>query len=289
MVAQWFGHQRPMMPGSIATEEYEFIRKLIYDRSRINLGPDKKELVRSRLQKRLQALELKGFDDYCRLLKTERGDEEITDLLDVISTNVTEFFREWKHFEFLQKKVLPEWKSSNGSSREPFSVWSAACSSGEEPYSLAILLAEILGNAASAHSWQILATDISTRMLDLAQKAVYRSDRVKLPDPAWLRSHFQKGLGAWDGHYRVKSTICQKVSFQHLNLMEWPYPFTHKFHAIFCRNVMIYFDRRTQEQLIPRLVEHLTPGGYLFVGHSESLIGIGLTLKCVQPSVYQRV
>jgi chemotaxis protein methyltransferase CheR len=270
----------------IDAAEYEFIRQLVYDHSRINLGPDKAELVSSRLRKRARVLQLDGLEDYLRLLHSSQGEAEVTGLMDAISTNVTDFFREPDHFDFLRSTVLPEWKKARGSS-EGFQAWSAACSSGEEPYTLAIVLAEHF-RGSHEDGWDITASDISTRMLGRAQEAIYAQERVKLPDPEWSRRYFQKGTGKFEGHYRVKPVLCQRVTFRHLNLFEWPYPFKNKFNIIFCRNVMIYFDRKTQELLVPRLKEQLVPGGYLFVGHSESLIGIDHSLKCVRPSIYRR-
>lgn len=276
-----------MMPATLATEDYEFIRRLVYEQSRINLGPDKVELVRSRVQKRLRALGLPDFESYCRLLESSAGQDELTELLDVISTNVTEFFREWRHFEYLRDVVLPAWQAqAKQHPREPFRVWSSACSSGEEPYSIAILLAELLGEQRGL-DWRIMATDISTRVLGMAKEAVYKADRVKLPAPEWLRSYFQKGVGSWEGHLRVKASLRERITFRRVNLFEWPYPFNEKFHVVFCRNVMIYFDRKTQEQLVPRLAQQLVPGGHLLVGHSESLVGLEHGLKCVRPSIYQ--
>jgi len=277
-----------MTPATIATEDYDFIRKLVYEQSRINLGPDKMELVRSRVQKRLRALGLDDFESYCRLLDSPAGGEELTSLLDVISTNVTEFFREWQHFEFLRDRVLPAWQSQpKRNPREPFRIWSAACSSGQEPYSMAMLLAEFFRDKPS-RDWRVMATDISTRILAKAEEAVYPGDRIKLPEQQWLRAYFQKGVGNWEGCFRIKPELRERVTLRHLNLFEWPYPFTEKFEVIFCRNVMIYFDRQTQEQLVPRLAAQLVPGGYLMVGHSESLVGIAHHLKSVSPSVYQK-
>lgn len=278
--------------GAIAAREYEFIRKLIYDRSRINLGPDKMELVRSRLYKRLKFLGLDSYKQYCSLLKKDASDEEMTVLLDVISTNVTEFFREWKHFEFLRDTVLPSLvRSGCGRPFEPIRIWSAACSSGEEPYSIAILLADFFRRNPQfpQRTWQIMGTDISTRMLAAGRRGVYPKDRVKLPDPTWLHMFFQRGVGSADGYYRIKPEISASVKFERLNLVEWPYPTSDGFHVIFCRNVMIYFDGPTQKQMIPHLARRLLPGGYLFVGHSESLLGIEHGLKCVRPSTYQLV
>ena len=274
--------------GPLSAAGYEVIRRLVYQHSRINLGPDKMELVRSRVRKRLRALSLDDFDSYCRLLESPAGEGELTALLDVISTNVTEFFREVDHFRFLQQTVLPACFQRGGRRmQEPFRVWSAACSSGQEPYSLALVLAEYFRDQPQ-QAWQITATDISTRMLETARQGIYRRDQVKLPEAEWLRAYFQTGTGTWEGHYRVKACLRERVEFGHLNLFDWPYPWEQKFPVIFCRNVMIYFDRPTQEQLVANLVGQLEPGGYLFVGHSESLIGLGHGLKSPCPSVYQK-
>jgi chemotaxis protein methyltransferase CheR len=273
----------------IAAAEYEFIRELVYDLSRINLGPDKTELVSSRLRKRARALHLDSLESYIALLRSPSGAEEMTGLLDAISTNVTDFFREADHFDFLRHTVLPDWERAN--SRRPADVlraWSAACSSGEEPYTLAITLAEHF-QTRSGPGWSIVASDISTRMLSRAEEGIYPQERVKLPDAELLRRYFQKGTGKYEGYFRVRSELGSHISFRHLNLVDSPYPFREKFDVILCRNVMIYFDRKTQEQLVPRLKDQLAPEGYLFVGHSESLIGIDHTLKCVRPSIYRRV
>ncbi len=273
---------------TIDTEEYEFIRRLVYERSRINLGPDKTELVSSRVAKRLRALRLSGFSDYCAYLRSPAGEDEMTDLLDVISTNVTDFFREAEHMRYLADTVLPEWQAAQKSvGREPFRLWSAACSSGEEPYTLAIVMAEFFRDH-TPREWRILASDISTRILEKAQQGVYRQERVKLPQSDWLGRYFQRGTGDFTGYCRVKPVLRERVTFRHQNLMDWPYPWTDRFQVVFCRNVMIYFDRPTQEQLIARLKEQLVPGGHLFVGHSESLVGIEHGMKCVRPSIYRR-
>jgi chemotaxis protein methyltransferase CheR len=240
------------------------------------------------LRKRARALHLEGLSEYISFLRSPSGEEEVTGLMDAISTNVTDFFRERDHFDFLRQTVLPEWeKSEAGHEGRAFAGWSAACSSGEEPYTLAIELSEYFQLPRKAE-WSITASDISTRMLDRAQEGIYPHERVKLPDAELLRRYFQRGTGKFEGYYRIKSEVRRRVAFQRQNLFEWPYPFRQKFDVIFCRNVMIYFDRKTQEQLVPRLKEQLVPGGYLFVGHSESLIGIDHTLKCVRPSIYRR-
>jgi chemotaxis protein methyltransferase CheR len=282
---------KPVVPccmATIDTDEYEFIRRLVYEHSRINLGPDKTELVSSRVNKRLRALRLPGYREYCALLRSTEGEDEMTDLLDVISTNVTDFFREPEHMRHLADVVLPEWQKANARpAGEVFRVWSAASSSGEEPYTLAIVLAEYFREHAP-REWRVLGSDISTRMLDRAREGIYRQERVKLPKTEWLGRYFQRGMGDYAGSCRVKPLLRERVTFRHQNLMDWPYPFTDRFNVIFCRNVMIYFDRTTQEQLIGRLKDQLAPGGYLFVGHSESLVGLEHGLKSVRPSIYRK-
>ena len=271
----------------LADDDYAFLRDLIYEHSRIHLGPDKKALVTSRLAKRLRALHLPDYHEYCRLLRSPAGAEEMRSLIDRISTNHTHFFREIKHFDFLRDRALPEWRKQTAGRREVFRLWSAASSSGEEPYSLAICLAEHLAPASSG-AWQIDGTDISTRVLDLATQAVYSEDRLNDIPADWLHRYFQKGVGQWAGQFRVKDEVRQRVHFHHLNLLEPGYPFSQPFDVVFCRNVMIYFDRPTQEALVANLTQTLRPGGYLMVGHSESLNGIRHALKLVQPAIYRK-
>ena len=272
----------------IADEDFDFLRRLIYERSRIRLGPDKRTLVTSRLAKRLRALQLADYHDYCELLRSPGGGEELSFLIDRISTNHTHFFREQKHFDFLRDTVLPAWRAQTKGSPRIFNVWSAACSTGEEPYSLAIHLAEHLA-PARANTWQIEASDISTRVLAIAERGVYDEEKLAGLSPEWLHGHFQKGVGEWAGSYRVKEELRRRVAFHQLNLLEGRYPFTRPFEVVFCRNVMIYFDRPTQETLIGLLAERLVPGGYLMVGHSESLSGIKHSLRLLQPAVYLKV
>lgn len=272
----------------ISEKDYEFIRQFVYEQSRINLGPDKKELVSARLAKRLRAIGLNSYTEYCKLLQSSAGKEEVTNLVDSISTNHTYFFREIKHFEFLNDVVLPNWLQTHFRKGETnFNIWSAASSSGEEPYSLGILLQEVLQHHQGA-SWTLDGTDISTRMLDLARRGIFESDRLRDVKPEWLRRYFQKGVGQWDGHFRAKEMIRNRLTFHHVNLLQERYPFSKKFHTIFCRNVMIYFDRQTQEQLVAKLTDQLQPKGYLIVGHSESLMGIKHSLESVRPSIYRR-
>jgi chemotaxis protein methyltransferase CheR len=265
--------------------EFEFIRSLVYERSRISLGPDKRELVSARLGKRLRATNLPNLGEYCRLLQSPDAGEELANLIDVISTNHTFFFREEAHFDFLRNQAVPGLAARARSERwAQFHVWSAACSSGEEPYSIAMILAGCL-----AHwPWHVTATDISHRILAKAQAAVYREETVGRLAPDLVRTHFQRGFGPQEGNYRVKPSLSERVSFHQLNLLEGEPPLREPCQVIFCRNVMIYFDRPTQEELVARLTRRLVPGGYLFVGHAESLTNIRHDLRSVRPAIYQR-
>ncbi|HWL17666.1 MAG TPA: protein-glutamate O-methyltransferase [Opitutus sp.] len=265
--------------------EFDFIRSLVYERSRINLSSDKRELVSARLGKRLRATKLASVGDYCRLLQSPGAEGELAHLIDAISTNHTFFFREQAHFDYLRTVVVPELRAR--ASREHWSqlrVWSAACSSGEEPYSLAMTLAD----CANGWKWHIQATDISHRILEKARLAIYPEESVGRLPTATVQAHFQRGFGPQDGNFRIKPALREQVTFRHLNLLEGEPPFSEPFQVIFCRNVMIYFDRPTQEELINRLTRRLVPGGYLFVGHAESLTTINHSLQTVRPAIYRR-
>lgn len=266
--------------------EFEFIRKLVYQRSRICLDEGKREMVSARLAKRLSATSLGTVSAYCAWLQSGEAHDELAHLIDAISTNHTFFFRENAHFDFVRDRIVPEMLERRKVERWPrFLAWSAACSSGEEPYSLGITLQEALG---SGWDWHIQGTDISHRILGQASQAIYRDTAVSKVPPPLVRTYFQKGVGAQQGNYRVRAGLQARLSFQQMNLLEGDSPLNERFHVIFCRNVMIYFDRPTQEELVGRLTRRLLPGGYLLVGHAEGLTGIRHTLLAVQPAVYRR-
>lgn len=265
--------------------EFEFIRGLVYRRSRINLTADKRALVSARLGQRLRAHRLESLGEYCELLQSPDAPEELAHLIDVISTNHTFFFREAIHFDFLKRHVGPEMAGRAAAEKwKTFRVWSAAASSGEEPYSIAMTLTETF----PTWDWEIDATDISRVVLARAERGIYAKSAVQRLAPEVVRRYFQRGFGPQEGQYRVKAALRQRVAFQQLNLLEGGPPSPQPYQAIFCRNVMIYFDRATREELIARLSRWLVPGGYLFVGHSESLTGINHALKVVRPAIYQR-
>lgn len=265
--------------------EFEFIRNLVYERSRISLGPDKRELVSARLGKRMRATQMPDLGAYCGLLQSPGAEEELGNLIDAISTNHTFFFREQAHFDFLRDTVVPEMAArATAEGWEHLNIWSAACSSGEEPYSIAMTLA----GGPTTWPWHIQATDISHRILERAINAIYPADSVNRLTPALIKQHFQRGFGPQEGFYRIRPELRDRISFNHLNLLEGEPPFQGLFQVIFCRNVMIYFDRATQEELVGRLRRRLVPGGYLMVGHSESLTHIKHGLRPVRPAVYQK-
>jgi chemotaxis protein methyltransferase CheR len=266
------------------TSDFDFIIKLVYDRCRIRLHDGKQQLIKARLGKRMRKLGVAGLGDYCEYLRRTGDEDELTHLIDALTTNYTQFLRERDHFEFLVQTALP---SLLPKEPRPFSVWSAACSTGEEPYSLTFYLSEHYPRTAG-WNWRVLATDVSTKVLATARQGVYPADRLNSVPRAWWKKYFQRGTGQWEGHCRVKPSLGECISFRQINLLG-DYSIQERFEVIFCRNVMIYFDRPTQEQLVRRLGKFLVPQGYLLIGHSESLNGLDIGLRCLRPSVYQKV
>ena len=269
----------------ISKKDYDFIRDLIYRETRINLGDHKRELVTARLGKRIRALDLDTIGDYCSMLRKDTKNGELYHLIDAISTNHTFFFREINHFNFLNQVLLPQFAEGRLGNSRSLKVWSSACSTGEEPYSVAITLAEFLKDRPDVH-WDIQCSDISTRVLDFASKAIYDQSRLQHVQADWRRRHFQKGEKQMKGYFRIHPNLRKRLQFQRLNLFD-RFPWNEKFQVIFCRNVMIYFDRETQEDLVGRLANHLVPGGYLFIGHAESLAGVRHPYETVKPAIYR--
>lgn len=272
---------------SISPQAYRFIAERVYAHSRIHLGEDKQALVAGRLGKRLRQWGLGSFEAYCDFLDSDQGVQEMGVLVDLISTNHTHFFREIQHLDFLRDTVLKQMVPELIRRREPFRFWSAACSSGEEPFTVAIVLAEY-ARTNGAFEWRIEASDISSRVLERAQQGIYPEERVRVPQPDMLPRYFQRGTGTHEGFYRVKDSLRQGVKFHRMNLLQAMYPVAPVQHVIFCRNVMIYFDIPTQQELVGKLTALLPPGGYLIVGHSESLLGVKHALKSVKPGIYRK-
>jgi chemotaxis protein methyltransferase CheR len=273
----------------ITDPDFQFLRQLVYDQSSIHLGEEKKEMVCTRLNNRLTHLGLASVEEYCALLKSNLEPGEVTHLIDALSTNFTTFFREIEHFRFLKDHIIPEFLAGSlVHSPGPFRAWSAACSTGEEPYSMAIVLAACF-QVIDPASWQIFASDISTRVLEKATQGIYEESRVKLPNPAWLARYFQKGQRDWEGCYRVKRALRDQIVFEHMNLLHPGLRMSERYHLIFCRNVMIYFDQATTELLAERLCHQLHDGGYLIIGHAENLAQKPRGLKQIKPSIFRKV
>jgi len=272
---------------SISGRDYARLCELIYAEAGIHLGHDKKTMLEVRIKRRLKELNLTSYGQYCDYLFGHQGlKDEIVPLIDVVTTNKTDFFREPKHFEFLVSKGLPELIGQSEYGR-PLVVWSAGCSTGEEPYTLAIVLSEY----ALAHPgfrFKILATDISTTVLAQAERGVY-SDEVVAPVATPLkRKYFMRGREPGSSRVRVVPELRRLIEFRRLNFMDADYGLSERADAIFCRNVIIYFDRPTQERILGKLTRHLVPRGYLFVGHAETLHDMHLPLTPVAPALYRR-
>lgn len=269
--------------------DFELFRKLIYEKSGISLNKTKKELLRTRLRSRLEREGFTSYKSYYKHVLSDKSGCALVDLLDDISTNLTSFYREVNHFNFVEE-ALPEWvaKKQKVGDRE-FRVWSAGCSTGEEPYTIAFTLLKYLAEKQKSWTIKILATDISTDVLRKASGGVYEAERLKdVPDLA-KRNYFvsEKSVGK-KPLVSVRPEVKSLITFRRFNLMTANYPFKKMFDFIFCRNVMIYFDRPTQEKLVGKFCRHTAPGGYLFIGHSESLTGLKQDYSYVQPTIYRK-
>ena len=266
----------PLRP--LQSEEFQRFKHLLYESFGIDLRQGKEELVAARLGKKIRELGFSTYSQYFDYVTNQREGSALPDMVDLLTTNHTAFFREPVHFD-LFRRILTKLKSQ----RELMNVWCAASSSGEEPYSIAMTALEETAPGRVA----ITATDLSTRVLKTAQAGVYAAERVTGIPPELLRKYFLRGEGKASGFFRVKSSVAGQVAFGRLNLVE-PYSHPTLFSMIWCRNVMIYFDKPTQTRVVNRLSEWLEPGGYLFIGHSEALNGVSHSLKYVQPAVYRK-
>jgi chemotaxis protein methyltransferase CheR len=262
----------------LGSRNFEQIRELAYRTFGLALSHGKKELVSARLHRLVRSGGFRSFDDYCRHVLSDSTGESLGALIDALVTNHTAFFREADHLDFLRAHVAPFLAR-----RSSVDIWSAGCSTGEEAYTIVLALTDPLKNVRL----HVVGSDISRKALAQAARAVYPADRIRDLPEAWMRAAFQPVGDPPDG-YRVTDVIRSKVAFRRLNLIEpfhWPQPFP----VIFCRNVMIYFDRATQQKVVTSLSANLEPGGYLFLGHAESLIGIRHALEYVRPAVYRKL
>jgi chemotaxis protein methyltransferase CheR len=264
----------------LTPRQFEKISRLVYEVSGIDLHEGKEDLVKARLLKRLRHLNLANFDQYFKYLNSDRSGREIKSMVDILTTNKTEFFREPEHLLFLKENVVPLFGEN------PIRIWSAGCSSGEEPYSIAITLCESVPNIAK-YDIKILATDISERMVEKAQRGEYSEEALKDISAHLKHKYFQSEGSALNRKYKVIDEVRYLVKFAKLNLMD-DWPMSGPFDVIFCRNVMIYFNKPTQEMLINRFWHLLREEGYLLVGHSESLNFLLHDFLYVKPAVYQK-
>jgi chemotaxis protein methyltransferase CheR len=263
----------------ISDRDFQRFAELLSREAGIQLPPHKKPLLISRIASVMRTRNIPTYRGYFELIVADRSGAELTTFIDLLSTNVTHFFRESKHFEYLTELL----KAGAWADEPSVQIWSAACSTGEEPYSIALCLEASL---PPGQSYSILASDISTKALKVAERGVYPMDRVDGISLDLLRKGFQKGRGKAEGMVRVRNAIREHVQFRQLNLME-DLPFRKQFHVIFCRNVMIYFNTRDKETLVNRFAECLKPEGCLLIGHAESLNGMNHPYTYVRPATYR--
>lgn len=274
-------------PRPMTQKEFERFGEFIQSEFGIKMPAGKKTMLESRLNKRLRTLNMSSYQEYKDYLFSLKGLEvEMPHLVDAVTTNKTEFFREGQHFELLFNELLPHWLEQKGQ-RASLTAWSAGCSNGKEPYSLAMVLNEF-AESAPGFDYQILGTDISRQVLQEAERAVYSEDAVQSIPYQLKKKYLLRSKDRKKQLVRIVPELRSKVSFRELNLMQ-EVSFREKMDIIFCRNVIIYFERPVQEQLFGKLCSCLEQGGYLFIGHSETLSGMDLPLKQVRPTVYQRL
>ncbi len=266
--------------------DFQKLSLFIHSQFGIKMPEAKKIMLQSRLQKRLRALGMLSFNDYVEFVFSKKGHSEIIQMMDVVSTNKTDFYREPAHFDFLKSTILPEFTAQKQLNK--FKVWSAGCSSGEEAYTAAMLLSDYT-LANPQFDYTIYGTDISTQILRKAIDGIYTADRVDIVPLEQKKRYLLKSKNKEKKLIRIVATLRQKTKFERLNFIDKTYPVTEMYDLIFCRNVLIYFDRKTQESVINKLCRNLKKGGYFFLGHSESITGIDVPLKHLQPTIFQKL
>jgi chemotaxis protein methyltransferase CheR len=270
----------------LSDKDFERLSNFIFTEYGIKMPPVKKTMLQSRLHKRLRELNYTDFETYVDYVFSKEGQTEVIHMIDVVSTNKTDFFREPIHFDFLLETALPDFIQKFGT-RRPLKIWSAGCSSGEEPYSLAMTVSEFKEECPNL-DYSILATDISSRILKTGVEAIYKEQKVGVIPVSLKKKYLLKSKNRENPTVRIISPLRKKVVFQRLNFMAEYYDIPDYFDIIFCRNVLIYFDRDTQERVINKLCTKLRPGGYFFLGHSESITNIHVPLQQLRPTIFQR-
>jgi chemotaxis protein methyltransferase CheR len=272
---------------NLSDADFNKLASFIYTNYGIKLPITKKIMLESRLKPRLRINNIESYREYCQfVLSGKCSESEIVNMIDLVSTNKTDFYRESAHFDFMYDVVLPEYYENN--SEKPFKVWSSASSSGEEAYTIAIVISEFM-DGKRPFDYQILGTDISTRIIEKASLAVYPMDRVDVIPLAQKKKYLLRGKDLENPTVRIVPELRSKTQFKRLNLMDSSYDVPKDFDLIFCRNVLIYFDRETQENVINKLCNQLKIGGYFFLGHSESISGYDVPLKQIKPTMYQKI
>ncbi len=271
----------------LSTKDFEAFSQFIYSEFGIKMPPVKRIMLQGRLLKRIRNLNMNSYSEYKDYLFSKEGQkEEIFNFLNVVTTNKTDFFREPIHFDYLKGSVLPEFLSKQN--REPFKIWSAGCSSGEELYTLAITLNEFK-SINGGFNYSMLGTDISQNVLSKAAKGIYPLNKVDIIPIDLKKKYLLKSKDANNPTVKVRPELQRNLNLKYLNLMDSSYSaINEKFDAIFCRNVLIYFDRATQESVINKLSSYLKPGGYFFIGHSESLTGMNVQLEHIKPTIFRK-
>lgn len=269
--------------------EFRELSLIVNSETGIKMPPAKKSMLLSRLIKRLRILEMKSFSEYIEFLKTPKGQkDELVVFIDSVTTNKTDFLREPKHFDILTNQIVPDMiRRFEVGFRKKFRIWSAPCSTGEEPYTMAMYLSEF-ASTNRGFSFSVLATDISTEVLKKAALAVYDHERVEVLDIEMRRKYLMRGKDKYSDSVRINPLIRSLVHFKRINFMDEHYDTEGPVDVIFCRNVLIYFEKAVQEKVINRLCRCLVPGGYLFTGHSENLNGLDVPLINVGSTVYRK-
>jgi len=269
----------------LGPKNFKRLADLIHSYSGIKMPANKRTMLEGRLRRRMRVVQIVRLDDYCRFLFNENGLEtEIIHLIDAVTTNKTEFFREPAHFQFLQQTALP---SLARSGRRTIKAWSAACSTGAEPYTLAMVLEENL-RMRQRQDYEILCTDLCTQVLEQAVAGVFPETMIEPVEMELRRRYVLRAKDAARRVVRIAPRLRSKLSFARLNLMDDVYPADRDMDLIFCRNILIYFDKPTQARVLGRLCDHLRPSGYLFLGHSESIVGLDLPISQIANTVFQR-
>ena len=274
----------------LRSADFARVAKFIESTTGIKVPPGKKTMVEGRLRRRARALGCANLGDYCRVVFEQGGfDAEAVHLIDAVTTNKTDFYREPTHFTYLTERCLPEATAEGAGTRRPYKIWSAPCSIGAEPYTLAMVLADFAATIPGVWEFSILASDISTAVLDKAARAVFSEEMIE-PVPLEVRKRYLlRSRDKSKKLVRIGPELRRTVKLLHLNLMDKHYPVDKDFDAIFCRNLLIYFDKPTQEAVVARLCRHLRPGGYLFLGHAESLAGKEHPLEWLGDAIFRRI